>query len=276
MNKVSVIMTCRNEEENIEKTLNALEKQTVAPNEVIIIDDGSTDKTFEIIQEFSIKNDWILHRKKGDKDRYWSIVNGLKTASSLLKQDYEYLMVLDADTILESQYIQKILEKFESTPNLGIAGGWLKYNGKRSNEFLEDKQIVFGCNRVYSKKCWEEINEGKLVNVSTIAWDPEHSLRATVRGYDVKRFDDVTSTSIRPPSMKLSSFVNGTLCYQFGYGFSITLISCIFHRKFKFLGGFISAWFKNKRKIDNQENIKIIKNNYSKEFWKRKFKKGKE
>ena len=270
---VSVIMTCKNEEENIKRSLTSLERQTVKPNEVVIIDDGSTDKTYELVQEISIRNGWTLHRRKGNDDRYWSIVNAMKNASTFLKQDYEYLMVLDADTILESQYLEKILQKFKENPRLGIAGGILTYGNSISNEFLNETQIVFGSNRIYSKDCWDEINEGKIMKVHSIAWDPEHSVRAFVRGYIVKRFDDITSESIRPPSLKTTPFVKGQLRYQFGYSFLTTMISALYNQNFRILSGFMSAWINKKEKIDDKNNMKKIKNHNNKEFLKKSFEK---
>lgn len=261
MDNISVIIACRNEEHTINDVLRSLENQTIKPQEVVIVDDASTDDTCEIIQEIIKKNDWILFRRDKNDERYVSIVNALKIATTLLKKKFDYLMVLDADTILEPQYIEKIISKFYSNTSLGIAGGNLKVDGKDYESRNSD--LVFGCNRIYSEKCWFDTNAGKIMKVSSFAWDPEHSIKAKARGYTVKRYDDVNSHSLRPPSLKVPSFTRGILYYQFGHTIPSALISAINHHDLKFLVGYISAWKEHKVKIDTEDNMKKIKKIYN-------------
>ncbi len=259
MVNVSIILPCRNEEKDITKTLNCLQNQTTKPNEVVIVDDASTDGTFKIITPITEKNGWTIHRRGGNDERYISIVNSLKIASSLLKKDFDFIMVLDGDTLLEEKYIEKLLKKFELNSNLGIAGGSLKSpNGSDLNSFLKYDFNIFGSNRIYSKKCWYDINKGKTMKAETVTWDTEHTILAEGMGYLVKRFDEISSESIRPTSNKLPSFMRGVVFYQFGYGFLFTFIHALIKLKFKYLLGYIDAWIEHKDKIGNK---KILKKN---------------
>ena len=269
MDKVSLIIACKNEEPNIERVLVSLEKQSVKPSEVVIVDDASTDKTYEIIKKIVENNDnWVVHHRKKSDERYISIVIAMKIASNLLKEDFDFLMVLDGDTILEPLYIEKILQKFHSEPELGIAGGFIQMPKKthKQNKELSEANLVFGSNRVYSRKCWYEINESKIMNVKTVAWDPEHVARAKIRNYEVKRFDDIFSESIRLPSLELSSFSKGILRYQFGNGFWTILISSIINANLPFLIGYFVAWFSKKPKIDNDYYIKKMRKQHDSEY----------
>jgi len=260
MKKVSVILPCRNEEKNIKKTLNHLQNQTIKPNEIVIVDDASTDKTFEILQEFAAKNPCQIKKREKNDERYISIVNSLKIASSLLKKDFDYLLVLDGDTLLEEKYIEKLLKKFGLNSNLGIAGGSLKSpNESDMNPFWKYDFNIFGSNRIYSKKCWYDINKGKTMKAETVTWDTEHAMLAEGMGYLIKRFDEISSESIRSTSNKLPSFMRGVVFYQFGYGFLFTFISALIKLKFKYLLGYIDAWIDYKEKIGNKKIRKKIK-----------------
>jgi len=262
-------MACKNEELNIERVLVSLERQSVKPSEVVIVDDASTDKTCEIIKKIVDNNhNWVIHHRQKSDERYISIVNAMKMASDLLKEDFDFLMVLDGDTILEPSYIKKILQKFHSDPKLGIAGGYIQMpqNLNKQNKELTESNLLFGSNRVYSRKCWYEINEGKKLNVKSLAWDPEHVVKAKIRGYEVKRFDNIFSESIRRPSLKVSSFSKGIIRYQFGYSFWTILISSIVNANLTFLIGYLVAWLSKKPKIDNNYNIKKIKKEHDSEY----------
>jgi glycosyltransferase involved in cell wall biosynthesis len=57
--KYVVISPCRNEVEYMEQTLDSMVNQTVTPNKWIIVDDGSTDGTSEILAEYAEKYEWI-------------------------------------------------------------------------------------------------------------------------------------------------------------------------------------------------------------------------
>ena len=259
--KISAIMACRNEEKNIKLTLDSLKVQTVKLNEIVIVDDASTDNTYEILQKFSNGNNCKIIRRDQNDERHVSIVNSLKLASSSLSKDFDYLMILDGDTILEPQYIEKIISKFQEDKKLGIAGGsLLRFHNKEKNYHFKNikDDFVFGSNRIYSKKCWFDINDEKILNVNSVNWDPEHSTRALVRDYNVKRFDDVKSYSLRSPG-KYSSYEQGFSYYQFGHSFPAMIIISIKKLNCNFLAGYLAAWFDKKEKIDNEKNMKIIK-----------------
>ena len=270
MVNVSVILPCKNEEKNITDTLDRLKAQTIQPKEVVIVDDASTDNTLRILQEITNRYGWILKRREKNDERYISIVNALKLASSLLKQNFDYLMILDGDTLLEQQYIEKIIKKFELIPNLGIAGGSLKSpDDSKMASFLKYSYNVFGSNRIYSKKCWFDINDGTSMQANSVTWDTEHSVLAEVKGYIVKRFDDITSESIRVTSNKLPSFIRGAVYYQFGYSLPFTVIHSIYKLKINYLLGYLNAWMNKKKRIGDQRLLNQIRKQHDQRAFKR-------
>jgi len=265
-----VILPCRNEEKNIEKTLKFLQNQTIKPNEVVIADDASTDNTFEIIRKFAKENEWtVVHREKND-ERYLSIVNTMKIASRNLRKDFDYLMVLDSDTLLEPEYFEKILNKFKINTNLGITSGNIRpADGNILVGFLKNPNNVFGSSRVYSRSCWYAINEGKEMKANSVAWDTEHTIIAGSHGYLVKRFDDILSKSVRSASSELSSFRRGEIFYQFVYGFLSTFIDSILKLKSGYFFGYLKARAQKQKQIGNKDMLKKIKHENDKKAYRR-------
>jgi glycosyltransferase involved in cell wall biosynthesis len=265
MDSVSVIMTCRNEENNIIRVLDSLEKQTLAPSEVVMVDDDSEDDTFKIMKRYSQKNDWtVFHNKKG-LNNYHAIKNGLTIASSLLQKDFDFLMILDGDTILEESYIEKILKEFKKNSQIGIAGGALEFEGiNRQN--IPRHGFVCGSNRIYSKQCWNDVNDGENFKAISFSWDREHSIKAKVRGYLVTRFDNISSFSVRPTTT-YASYEDGYSGYLCGESFFKTLIYSILQNDFGFLKGFLAAWKKRETKIDTPDKMKQIQRQKDGEYF---------
>ena len=261
MVKIAVIMTVKNEEKFIEKTLIHLQNQSLKPDQVVVVNDFSTDNTLKILEKFREKNGWVIKTKEKPEAKISHVVDSLTLASSLLKNDFDYLMVLDGDTFLEANYIEKLIQKFKSNPGLGIAGGYLRVPNlsKYKRKFISGDWNVWGSNRIYSKKCWVELNQMIKMNAQTPNWDTEHSVRAEARGYTVKRFDDIFSDAGKSGTSFKRGFNAGMREYQFGKSFLIVLIPSLVKLHPYRLAGFLSAWSKSKEKIDNPENMNKIK-----------------
>ncbi len=115
---VTVIAPAYNEEKAIGKTIDALLKLSYPNKEIIIVDDGSTDKTLETAKTYA-RNDYtkILTKPNGGK---WDALNtGIKAAKG------EYIVCIDADTLLASDAIQHLTKHF-SDPNIAAVAGNVK------------------------------------------------------------------------------------------------------------------------------------------------------
>ena len=114
--KVDVVIPAYNEEDTIILCLESLLKQTIKPNKVVLIDDGSTDKTVEFAKTFCAENNVdieIIERKESIGK-----TPTLKREARELDCDVEF--ILDSDTILESEnYIERTVE--ELYKGVGIA-----------------------------------------------------------------------------------------------------------------------------------------------------------
>jgi glycosyltransferase involved in cell wall biosynthesis len=123
-----IILTCRNSEKNIEDALNSLKNQTLAPEYAIVIDDGSKDKTPEILEK--IKSNWDRLYVIKNPDLGYNIgrvvINwnkALKFAEELKLTKTDYHMITTDDTIYEQQYAEKMIKMLDKDPKIAIASG---------------------------------------------------------------------------------------------------------------------------------------------------------
>ncbi|MRN41837.1 MAG: glycosyltransferase, partial [Nitrosopumilales archaeon] len=122
------VVTCRNSQETIRRALFSIKEQTINPKHVIVINDGSTDKTEDILED--MQKDWpslyvITNPDLGyDISRVvknWNAAIKLNRISGLQKNDYH--MIATDDTIYPPDYAKKIMSYMDSNPSVAIASG---------------------------------------------------------------------------------------------------------------------------------------------------------
>jgi glycosyltransferase involved in cell wall biosynthesis len=134
-------MLVKNEEKILCGVIESVIKQTVKPVFWLIIDDGSTDNSHKIIQNFLSKYDWIktIRLPPHPRDIIFHVSYVYKYGFDFILKycnenniEYSFIASIDADTILETECFGKILNKFETNNKLGIASGGLYHeiNGK--------------------------------------------------------------------------------------------------------------------------------------------------
>ncbi len=113
--KISVICTVLNEESSIRALLNSLLKQSLKPDEIVLVDGGSKDRTREIIGEYTKKNRRIrLYVERG------SIAHGRNVAVRDAKNDI--VAQIDAGCVARKDWLKKIIQPFSSNEVEVVAG----------------------------------------------------------------------------------------------------------------------------------------------------------
>jgi len=122
------IVTCRNSENEIENAIISLLKQTKRPKYVIIVDDGSTDGTANILEGLKSKNNALyvitnpdLGYDIGRVVKNWNSAINLARKLNLEKTDYH--MISTDDTHYEESYAEKIMDKMDADNNIAISSG---------------------------------------------------------------------------------------------------------------------------------------------------------
>lgn len=140
---VSIIIPYFNCAEYIIQTLESVQRQTWKNWECIIVDDGSTDASEEIISEFKFKDERIRFIKQINSGPSSARNNGITHAQG------EFLMFLDADDLLVPSKIERQLEVFAMNPSVGIVycDGYCFTNRSDLTEFLDlpvPKPVEYG------------------------------------------------------------------------------------------------------------------------------------
>jgi poly-beta-1,6-N-acetyl-D-glucosamine synthase len=137
----------KNEQSTIGITIDSVAKQSLLPAEWVIVDDGSTDETAQIVESAAHPHPWIrLIRLPMRTTRSFSAVvhateAGVKALRTL---DYTYLGLLDADVQFEPSYFERLIEHFERNPLLGLAGGMVVDVGTPKNQRPKNVKDVPG------------------------------------------------------------------------------------------------------------------------------------
>jgi len=122
------IVTCRNSENEIESAINSLLRQTIKPRYIIVVDDGSTDNTHDILEGLKLKNDNIhvitnpdLGYNIGRVVKNWN--NAINLARDLNLEVTDYHMISTDDTHYEQLYAEKILHDMDSDNRIAVSSG---------------------------------------------------------------------------------------------------------------------------------------------------------
>jgi glycosyltransferase involved in cell wall biosynthesis len=191
--KYVLITAARNEQAFIGKTLESVVNQNVLPQRWVIVDDGSTDRTVEIVEAYAMRHPWIhLVRRPARVDRSFAgkahAVNGaLESMSSF---GFDVIGNLDADVSFEPDYVAFVLEKFRQDPQLGVAGTPFTEAGNYDSmkDSFEGENYVAGPFQLFRSACFKDIG-GYLPNkAGGVDWIAV--MTARMKGWKVRAFPD--------------------------------------------------------------------------------------
>jgi len=156
-----LITPARNEAAFIQKTLESVIHQTLLPAKWVIVDDGSTDRTAEIISQYLGHYPWIeMVQMPQRRDRSFAAkVQAFNTGYERVKGlPFAIIGNLDADISFERDHFEFLLGKFAQDPTLGVAGTVFREEGYSSEtDSFEGRKHVAGQCQLFRRQCWEEI-----------------------------------------------------------------------------------------------------------------------
>lgn len=156
-----LITPARNEGKNIERTIQSVVSQTVLPKKWVIVSDGSTDRTEEIVKRYLNMNGWMeLVRMPDRAERTFAAKVHCFNAGYERVKDISFDVVgnLDADISFDNEYFEFLMDKFAQISNLGVAGTPFVENGYSSlRDSFEGEKHVAGGVQLFRKACFEEI-----------------------------------------------------------------------------------------------------------------------
>lgn len=188
-NNYVVISPVRDEEAYLRFTIESMLAQTVRPVEWVIVNDGSTDNTAAIIDEYAAQHPWIraVHRdNRGFRKAGGGVVEAFNDGyHALTTHNWQFIVKMDGDLTFQADYFEKCLNNFQRDPHLGIGGGVICYieNGAKRIEFCPEFHVR-GATKIYRRACWEAI--GGFWPAP--GWDTMDEVKANSMGWCTRSF----------------------------------------------------------------------------------------
>lgn len=192
--KYVIVTPARNEESHIEKTLKSVVSQTILPEKWVIVSDGSTDGTDEIVQQYALRYSWIeFIRMPYHSDRQFAAkVYAFNAGYKKIKDtSYDIIGNLDADISFEKDYFEFLLSKFNENPKLGVAGTpFVEESSVAYNYNYTNIEHVSGQCQLFRRECFEEIGGYVPIKGGGIDWTAVTTAR--MKGWQTRTFTEKT------------------------------------------------------------------------------------
>lgn len=237
-----VLIQIHDEADKLAECLESLEKQTLKPNSVIIVDDGTPNNS--IYEEYMklvnnigyIKVEYCqaAHPKDPNLDTVGKAINHVWVTKILMDGFtpplYDYLSIIDVDSHPEPTYYEKLITAMEEDQDLICTSGDIVVGGK-TEKFVSAKVIK----RNYAQGSGKIIRTDFLSKIPLdlfpeVAWDTWINTRAKLAGKKAIQIPGINLYCSRPTTrlVKGNNFRDGRLTYHFGYNPLLLLYKIIF------------------------------------------------
>jgi poly-beta-1,6-N-acetyl-D-glucosamine synthase len=196
-NKYVLITPVKNEFDIFQQTIKSVLSQKIKPAKWVIINDGSTDGTKELIDDLSKKHRWVtpVHNIP-DQNRKPGGEFVLKRGFDLINvHDYDFIAKMDGDLSFDADFFKHLFNEFIKDPKLGIASGscFIVEGGKLVEETTA-RVHTRGPMKVYRKQCYVDIGGIEPF----LGWDTIDEMRAHQSGWETRTFPELTIIHLRP------------------------------------------------------------------------------
>lgn len=221
--RYALISPCRNEADHIRRTLDSVITQTVRPALWIVVDDGSTDDTPTILDDYAARHDWIRIVVKPNRG-HRAVGPGVMEAfyAGLEHVDltaFDYICKLDVDLDLPPRYFETLMQRMAENPRLGSASG-KPYNRTSSGAWISERcgdEMSVGMTKFYRVACFKDI--GGFVR--EVMWDGIDCHKSRQLGWVVRSWDesDLQFEHLRPMGSSQNNILTGRVRHGFGQYF---------------------------------------------------------
>lgn len=269
-----IITPVRNEADFVPTTIESVAAQTLLPRRWVIVDDGSTDGTGQILAAASSRYPWLTvvpRSDRGFRKPGGGVVEAFYDGYPALDGvDWDFIVKLDGDLSFEPDYFEKCFAHFKDDPELGIAGGtiYVFENGRLKVDCPDDPPFhVRGATRIYRRACWEKVHP----LVPAPGWDTVDEVRANMCGWHTRTFPDVQLIQQRETGgadgLWRTWFKNGLAGYVIGYHPGFVLARCVKYLWAKprvlasaaMLAGFCAGILKRQPHIAEQSVVRYLR-----------------
>jgi glycosyltransferase involved in cell wall biosynthesis len=267
-----LVTPVRDEETYLPLTVESVVNQTVRPLEWIIVNDGSKDRTGELIDQYAKQYSWIRGVHRQDRGyRKWGagIIEAFYDGfHALTASGWEFMCKLDGDLSFRPAYFEQMFERFADNPGLGIGGGVLYHieNGKKT---IEGHPLfhVRGGVKIYRRSCWDALG-GLWVGPGS---DTADEVKANMLGWSTRSFPELEMHHHRWTGASFGRWgglvKNGKTDYVSGYH-PLFLVAKAGARLFRppylvgslaLVYGYLEAYLQNMPRVDDPNLIKYLR-----------------
>jgi glycosyltransferase involved in cell wall biosynthesis len=215
------------------RTLDSVAAQTVLPSLWVIVDDGSTDATPEILEEYQSKLPFLRIVRRADRGRRRvgpGVVEAFNAGLATVDLDeFDYVCKLDLDLELPPHYFERLIERMEKNPRLGTTSGKPYFVHPRTGALVHETgcgdEMSVGMTKFYRVECFREIGGF----VSEVMWDGIDCHRCRMLGWMADSVDaeDLRFVHLRPQGSTHKGIWTGRARAGFGQYFMGTSLAYI-------------------------------------------------
>ncbi len=210
-----LITPARNEARFIELTLQSMVAQRARPLRWVIVSDGSTDGTDDIVRRYAAEHGWIalLRMPERTERNFAGKVHAFNAGhANVADLDYEIIGNLDADVSFGEEHFRLLVSKFPEQPQLGVVGAPFREGSFQYDYRFTNIENVWGGCQLFRRKCFEDIGGYTPVRGGCI--DHIAVVSARMMGWKTRTFTDTVSMHHRV----MGTAQSGGLVAKFKYG----------------------------------------------------------
>jgi glycosyltransferase involved in cell wall biosynthesis len=189
--KYVLVTPARNEARYIELTIRSIVAQTARPMKWVIVSDGSTDGTDEIVNRYTAEHPWIeLLRMPDRRERHFAGKVQAFDAGRARVADLSYEIIgnLDADVSFEEDYFEFLMSKFAQDSELGVAGTAFSEDSLQYDYRFTNIEHVSGQIQLFRTRCFEDIGGYQPRKLGGIDWVAVTTAR--MKGWRTRTFPE--------------------------------------------------------------------------------------
>lgn len=217
-----LVSPCRDEAEYMVRTLETVTTQSEPPSLWVIVDDGSTDRTPEILRDWASRFDYIrivTRPDRGVRKVGPGVIDAFYAGYDTIDpQEFDFVCKLDLDLEIPPRYFEILMDKMNDDPRLGTCSGkpYMPLNGKLVSEKCGDENSV-GMTKFYRVECFEQI--GGFVR--QVMWDGIDGHRCRMLGWIAASYDEpeLHFVHLRPMGSSYKGILTGRVRHGFGQYF---------------------------------------------------------
>jgi len=268
---ICVVIPAHNEAKYICDCLYSFVHQTEPPEELIVVDDNSTDATYELALGFAKDHPWIKvvqHASSSEHLPGEKVVRAFNYGLENSSNEYDLIGKFDADIILPSNYFEQMRNHFKSNWLLGMCSGllYIQKNEKWVYETIANQQHVRGPIKLYFRHVFELMGGLR----PGVGWDTVDTLLCQYHDFEVKTDPELRVKHLRPTGHGYSAksyAAKGEALYKMRYGLPLTKLALFKMawqaKSVKLYGqgvfGYLRAWSKRIPRFVNTEEGQFIR-----------------